>query len=388
MPQGEKFWNPYRWVEVSDQPIQHASPHYHHQFDGLSGQIACTLEALTPLIVGDGSGGNNRTVEFTHRKRGSKLPYIPATSLKGVIRSLAELVGNAAVPFATNKLDDVDKPHRLEEGIKIDGQEYRLDPCTRLFGFILPKDKKAGRDVDHQFAGLVQFSDGEVVSSVAPVQWDAFKLYRSGPNSNHRPFYPDNRRRKAYHHQAETSTLTPPHATIQPNSTVRPAPPGTQFMFTVDFWNLRDDELNLLLYCLILEEQVSVTLSKASLGPDAREDKTITGPMRHKVGGCKPQGGGSAHIHVTRLTIRTDPADRYRGHDSAHILEGEKLTQELQQRTSSFAQRTDKTMDQLRAMMIYTSDDPRRRVEYPTYEWFNDDKERPQKDKRRLKPTT
>ena len=34
MPQGETFWNPYRWVTVSDQPVEHDVPRYHHTSSG------------------------------------------------------------------------------------------------------------------------------------------------------------------------------------------------------------------------------------------------------------------------------------------------------------------------------------------------------------------
>ena len=51
MPQGEPFWNPYRWVTMPDQPIKHETPGYHHRLHGLSGRIWCELEVLTPLFI-------------------------------------------------------------------------------------------------------------------------------------------------------------------------------------------------------------------------------------------------------------------------------------------------------------------------------------------------
>ncbi len=139
MPRGESYWNPYRWVEVSDEPVQHAEPLYHHRFDGLSGRIACCLEALTPLIIGDGHGN------FVRNHNGR--PYIPATSLKGVIRSLAELVGNAAIPFPNVH---VDSAHELSKArVELNGRvEY--DIVARTFGYL---------DNRNVFAGLIQFSD-------------------------------------------------------------------------------------------------------------------------------------------------------------------------------------------------------------------------------------
>lgn len=369
MPRGEKYWNPYRWIEVKDESPEHEEPLFHHRMQGLSGRMCCTLTALTPLIIGDGRGNF-----VTHAK--SKRPYIPATSLKGAVRSLAEIVGNTAVPFPNVQIDDC---HELRRARIDEDGKMKLDLTSRTFGYLNRGDV---------FAGLIQFSDGEFVGDANPNHWPANTVAVGQPKPSHKPFYPDTKRRKAYHHVPNAERLTGPHAGITQTNSNRPAPPGTQFTFTVDFHNLRDAELNLLFYCLVLEEQVSVTFSEDALDPDAREPITISGPMRHKVGGCKPHGGGSVHIELMTLTVRADPADRYRGHDSAQTFESQALKEELQRRVFTFAQRTDITMRQLRAMMIYTADDPRRSINYPTYEWFQQDKELAPAEKRRLKSTT
>jgi len=369
MPQGETFWNPYRWVTLGDQPVAHAAPGYQHCFQGLSGRLACELEALTPLIVGDGRG------EFVRR---NNKPFVPATSLKGAVRSLAELVGNAAVPFERGHADPDHAVVRAQTG---SGANWQLDIVARTFGYLNRGDV---------FAGLVRFSDAEEIERAAGAgPWPSFKVSGGQPDPDHRAFYPDRQRRKLYHHQAGAAGLTPPHAGIKEDQkrTVRPAPPGTRFAFRIDFANLREDELNLLLYCLVLEDQVTVTLSRQTLGPGAQEPLTLQGPLRHKLGGCKPQGGGSAHIRVAQMQLRTDPASRYRGQPDPPPLCGQALQDELQRRTQPFRARRDATMQQLRAMLIYAPDDPRgRHVNYPTYQWFLDQKQTA--DKTPLKPAT
>ena len=62
----------------------------------------------------------------------------------------------------------------------------------------------------------------------------------------------------------------PPHAGITQTAKVRPAPPGTHFHFTVAFVNLHDAELDLLLYCLVLGGQVTVTFTPAALARKSR----------------------------------------------------------------------------------------------------------------------
>lgn len=354
MPTGENYWNPYRWVRVSDQPVERAAPSYHHEFSHLSGRIWCELEALTPLLIGNGQGN------FVRRTT-DKRPYIPAPSLKGAIRSLAELVGNAAVPFEKCKVDD---PHKAGQAATGANLNRRLDIVARTFGHL------DGSDV---FSGLIRFSDALAVDGTYPPgALAAFQVAGGQPDPNHTPFYPDNQRRKFYHHQPNAIALTPPHAGIhqEQQRTVRPLPPGVVFGFTVDFLNLRDVELELLLYCLVLEEQVDVTLSRAALGSNATADVSFRGPLRHKLGGCKPQGAGSCHIRVTKLALQNDLAQRYRGQATAVELVDAGLTAELRKRTSTICGCTDATMQELRAMLIYSVHDPRRPMNYPTYQWF------------------
>ncbi|GIW92207.1 MAG: hypothetical protein KatS3mg110_0248 [Pirellulaceae bacterium] len=366
MPEGEKFWNPYRWVEVSREPVERDVPYYHHCFQGLSGRIDCTLQALTPLIINDGKG------QFVTDRRGK--PFIPATSLKGVIRSLAELIGNACVPFPHV---DVDPDHQLSEARQGQPGNQKFDIVARTFGYL---------ESGNAFAGLIYFSDAELISDT-PLLNKGFAVAVGKPDPNHKSFYPDKKRRKFYHHIVDTEELTPPHAGITQTVTVRPISPGAQFAFQVNFVNLRDEELNLLLYCLVLEENVTVTLRREALHPEAKGPCTLSGPMRHKIGFCKPHGAGSVHIRVTKLTVRTDPSARYRGRDTACTFENEELHKEVTRRIATFVSRMDVTMQQLRAMMIYTRDDPRKPVNYPTYQWFQQDKRRPDSDKRKLKPT-
>lgn len=361
MPERERFWNPYRWVTVSDRSVEHDVPHYHHHLDGLAGRIWCELEALTPLFVGDGKGQfvSHIVRNAAGGRRGGPQPYLPATSLKGAIRSLAEIIGNAAVPF---REASVDQQHQLAMARR----NSSLDVVARMFGYL---------DRSNAFAGLVRFSDAELVVPFVPVvQWPDYEVAVGQPKPSHRSFYPRNDRRKLYHHRVEADRLTTPHPGITQTARVTPAPPGTRFRFTVDFENLREGELDLLVYCLVLEEQSTVELSAAAVGPASDQaGVTLSGPLRHKLGGAKPHGAGSVHLRITKLKIRTDPRARYRGSepaDTTEVREGEALKQEIIRRTEPFRKRTDQTMRELRAMMIYAADDPRNRIEYPTYDWF------------------
>lgn len=377
MPQGENFWNPYRWVTVSDQSVQYDTPNYHHALNGVSGRIWCELEALTPLIIGDGGDGQDqvKNIEFVRKKQ---KPYIPSTSLKGVVRSLAEVVGNATVPFPEARVDDL---HRLEKARSDVNDIAQFDIVARTFGYL-----KNGDVV----SGLIHFSDAEISKEIiSPDQWEWHRRVAVGrPQPNHKAFYPGTNKRKFYHHHPGVTKLREAPADITQVNNVKPAPPGTCFEFTVDFTNLRDAELNLLLYCLELEEQVTVTLSPAALGAEQNEPHcTFEGPLCHKMGGAKPHGAGSVRMCITKMELRTNAAARYQGGTPTEALQADALATEINSRTASFQQRTDLTMRELRAMLIYFINDPRKPIRYPRFDWFQDERELLFAQQTRLKPT-
>lgn len=341
MPQGESFWNPYRWVTLDDEATQREKPTYHHRASGLSGRLQCELTALTPLMIGNGSG------KFVHHASRSPQDscYIPGTSLKGAIRSLAEVVSHSDDPF-NSKHPDAPK----------------LDIVARTFGYL---------QRGNIFRGLVRFSDADLVSMPSR-RWQEYEIAAGQPKLKHGAFYPSQNKRKFYHHHPGAQGLVLPPSNIRQTRPVQPAPCGTSFAFTVDFTNLREAELSLLLYCLALEEQVVVNLRPECLRPEDRQPVTFQGPMRHKIGGAKPHGAGSVHIAITQMGLQEDAAARYRGRDSSRTWEEQSLRQELVRRTQAYSGRQDQTMNELRAMLVYSEDDPRgQEIRYPPWNWFN-----------------
>lgn len=350
MPLKENFWNPYRWGPSAPGPLPHEKPMYRHRFQGLAGRLHCSLTSLTPFLINDGTGTFIRSKKL-------KQPFVPATSLKGSIRSLAELIGNAAIPFPKGTIDPA---HTLSEAATGDGAKLQLDIAARTFGYL------SGGKV---FAGLIRFSDG-ILQGREPTPLSC-TVAVGQPKPSHTAFYPGNRHRKFYHHNYEAKSLTPPHAGIKQTSTVKPLPPGVEFKFRVDFENLREEELALLLYCLALEEEAKVTLSAQAVG--GTKPVTLSGPLRHKLGYAKPHGGGSVHIKVERMELRGDPKDRYRSVEATTtVFEGDAVRAEIDRRTQAIRGRNDPTMQHLRAMLIYSAEDPRTgNLNYPTYEWFH-----------------
>jgi len=120
-PRVEPGWNPYRWVEVTREVPRREPPTYLHRFEGLSGRFECTLEALTPLFIGDGRG------RFFGLAGPRREPIIPGTSLKGAIRALSEVDGHAAVSFPTSEVASAHRKVQSSEGA---GAELEIDPAA------------------------------------------------------------------------------------------------------------------------------------------------------------------------------------------------------------------------------------------------------------------
>lgn len=149
-----RFLNPYNFVRYLPEPaippedpdaqlLGRCAPPPHDRYVGLTGRITCTLEAVTPLFISDSHDIKVTKVRLSDGREVEHKSYrffqyegkdaIPATSLRGMIRSLFEAVTNS--PFSVFNGDE-----RLE---------YRIDPAeARRFkaGIVqsLPTDNQPG----------------------------------------------------------------------------------------------------------------------------------------------------------------------------------------------------------------------------------------------------
>lgn len=128
-----RFLNPYNFVRYLPEPVipsndpdaqllGRCAPPPHDRYVGLTGRITCTLEAVTPLFISDSHDIQVTTIPRLNAAEVQHKSYrffqyegrdtIPATSLRGMLRSLFEAVTNS--PFSV-----FDGDARLE---------YRIDP--------------------------------------------------------------------------------------------------------------------------------------------------------------------------------------------------------------------------------------------------------------------
>ncbi|MDM8537377.1 RAMP superfamily CRISPR-associated protein [Desulfobacterales bacterium HSG17] len=347
MPQGENFWNPYRMIPVRNR-IEKKSPATDEKFTGKNGRITCTLKNLTPLFVSKGNTGNPRIFQTRNNRH-----VIPGSSLKGVLRSLAEIVGGGC--FITGSTNRQFAPCEAAHSLCI---------TCRMFGMM-----ERGRNA-RVHKGNVSIGDAILQDEQATTIMHEVLL--GSPAPRHQSFYitPENGRfdrksRKLYFHQPQVNDKF----TQVPNNLKKHAwnvsalAPGHDFEFQILFSNLLPDELNLLTYILVLEEDVQVTIGEENL--------RLRGPLRHKIGNAKPLGMGSCHIAIKKLEFFEEPSKRFTslGNAIGTMYEGEDLKQQISEMINNYTQDTSTVMQQLRKMMVWDENDSRV-FHYPDYHWF------------------
>jgi CRISPR-associated protein (TIGR03986 family) len=162
----------------------------------------------------------------------------------------------------------------------------RLCPACRLFGFLHRGEVHAGKvSIGDAIAlqgeyELMDFIILDVLSTPKPeARTEVYVVRQGGRNVV--------RGRKFYRHRLDGVLTRAGGRKDRQNKTVQPVAPGSVFTFEVEYSDLREKELRLLLYSLALE-----------LG------------LWHKVGLGKPIGMGSAHIGIVAWQ-RIDREARY-----------------------------------------------------------------------------
>ncbi len=306
--------DPYGFVRLVGKPKRvQARPH--HRFEGLSGRLTCRLTAKTPLFVYNPQFA--RSVGRGHEQASfpvyGGVAVIPGSSLKGVIRTVAEAVeASCFVLFGGPRYRGSGITRRMQVQVELpEGYEHctryqELCPACRLFGFLYRGEVHMGKVSISDATSpqgkytLMDFITLDVLSTPKPeARTNAYVIRKGGRNIV--------RGRKFYRHRLDGVLTRAGGRKDRQNKTVQPVAPDSVFTFDVEYNDLREEELRLLLYALALEPG-----------------------LWHKVGLGKPIGMGSAHIEIVAWQ-RIDRGVRYRalGGGMDEPLEGDALQAEL-----------------------------------------------------------
>lgn len=381
MPQGEDFWNPYRMIPLRE-AVDRRPPTTDEKFTGVSGLIHCTLTNLTLFYVGH---NRDHPGQFIWREGH---PVVPGSSLKGAIRSLAEIVGGGC--FVTNPKGRDDRYQRLDDRYKACSQADSLCVTCRMFGMMT---RESGARV-HK--GQVSIGDALIRERDGEIRTKECKILLMKPIPEHTAFYlnPANDRydwkcRKLYFHQPRVKdvapAIPPPVMKAMKNNirTIYALLPGHHFDFEVTFTNLHEEELQLLVYALALEDEVKVEIAAAAHSEAPAEPLQLQGPLRHKIGQGKPLGFGSCQIAINRMTYLPPPGRWFASLQAAapETYQGESLLGEINRLIQRFVADHSPTMEQLRKTLIWDEHDSRE-IHWPDkFEWFDveGNKEKPLK---------
>lgn len=281
--------NPYNFVPLEDVPTYMDMPPVHDRIVGLCGCITFKLETLTPLCIQHepGKRDSRGRYAFAHL---NGWPTVPATSLKGMLRAVHEVVTNSTMGMLKTVKkngwyrDNMPGLYRPSEHLE------RLTPSEALFGMVAgQRDENRGSESPHDQDGVLGYA-GRLLIDDIPVgaHLEAQRVSRpqgGQPKPEHRSFYFDRGQilgRKFYYHQRDLAAVLRAYAEDRgmPEIEVEAIPQGETLNGSLRFFNLSESELGQLLYSLILEDGLA-----------------------HKLGYGKPLGLGSVRIRATSLDI-------------------------------------------------------------------------------------
>ena len=298
-------------VRLAPTPLNSINPDLH------TGSFRCQLLAFSPLFIG-GTEEVNRYKMFFHYP-GSP-PVIPAATLKGCIRSVAEALSNGCVSVFAGKYKNLHEEVVLPDDVRPCDDVHRLCPTCRLFGMCAPESESKSKVENKEklsYRGKVSFTDASLINRPQTINLRLDQLYSPRP---HEDVYFVKKRingrnkqiaigRKFYYHRDSLETLTNNNGKIA----IAALAPGARFEFEVSFSNLSNSEIALLVLALELHSLLPLNSDRTTKF-DPRSISSKNG-IFHKIGYGKPVGLGTAAIYITQFK-KFNPSLRY-GHDKS-----------------------------------------------------------------------
>jgi len=348
--------NPYNFIRFGEPGLKKAVLPHDRFYEGTySGRLTCQLFTLTHLFVPETQDRPDRRQHQTLQVLRGSGPLLPGSSIKGVLRSVSEALSGSCMllpsrysyPTKTREYLTYKLPRDFENCQTIE----HACPACRIFGFL-------GKGEKNLHAGKISLEDAHVVNE-AEMEWVTITALME-PKPRHRLWYGDSvnpsqvRGRKFYFHRPQGPQQTTTKNEF--NKTIEAVKPGVMFKFTIDYTNLTEDELALLVFALALEE-----------------------PMRHKFGMGKPVGLGSTEVAITEWE-KHDRLARYKTFGSGTtMVESAALDSEVdtwRQLYHHIYSRWQASFEDLRRIWTWNPASAAE-IKYPTQQWFKDNPQVP-----------
>jgi len=349
--------NPYDFVRINwEIPPVRRKPVWHHQLvqqgkQLYSGSLDVDIYAETPIFVSDPrtvSPNGREPAQFMTNKQGEYI--IPGSSLKGMLRSIVEALGNGCLTLFDGDYErgEIRYKQLVPRDFQKCSENENLCLACRTFGML------SGRQ-GGVFLGKVNVSD-------ACSYLDTIRQYRaiyagvlSAPKPHHDAFYLDEDKkhiagRKFYFHHSSNEGIEAEEK--KANRYIQPLDYETAFHFHIDFAALESDELGALLQSVTLEEG-----------------------MRHKIGYGKPLGLGTIQLAPVCLTL-VDYATRYTQSGSGggkKVFKGNEIWNALYEYSDDFVDnyRSALALEDLQRIWRWPPE-PGTAYYYPSkYQWFD-----------------
>ena len=356
--------NPYDFARIDwARPPQRRKPNWHYQLVNrqkalYSGSLEIDIYAETPIFIADPRNVGANPREAARSMYNAQKDYIiPGSSLKGMLRSVVEALGNGCLTLFDGDYERgrVDYTRQASSEFQHCTTNTNLCIACRIFGML--KERQGG-----VFLGKVNIGD-------ACAQPDRAYLYDAiytdvlvEPKPRHAAFYLDEKgariagRKFYFHHSPDEEPRSAKGPKVMggkpANRYIQPLDRDSGFHFHLDFTALEADEFGVLLLAILLEDE-----------------------MRHKIGYGKPLGLGSVELRPTRLTL-VDYATRYTSAAASRgksVLEGQAMWDVLYEHTDAFTSEhlASLAMKDLRRIWRWPPE-PGVVYYYPSkYEWFD-----------------
>jgi len=292
--------HPYNFVPLAERLVREA-PGSHERFEAgrHSGTLVCQLETLAPLSI------KTHFEALKAARPASEEPWIPGSSLKGMVRNVLEMLGLGCGRYfearGSRVSPDLGQVRPCPEG-------YACRVC-RLFGYTGEKGRAGqGEEKAYGWAGKLRFRDAHLGSPMPSGAWKepgagTGQLMSHGPR--HIAFYyperltdPNSSKPAGWKVYLHSKTPVWPGGRTVCRAWARE---GCKFRVAVEYENLTDEEVAVLRFGLTLSHQCA--------------EHNVDVKLCHKLGYGKPLGMGSCR--VTLEEVRPESLERYFGESRA-----------------------------------------------------------------------